>query len=88
MWFVIRKLLVIIDDLDIVWRTVSPNETYPPLGIYADAVLAGAIALQGFQPVPRWRGQIRQFRCCIDHVQLSQRRIAKCLKGAHLPPGE
>lgn len=28
-----------------------PDETYPPLVIDADRMLAGAIALQGFEPI-------------------------------------
>jgi len=38
----------------------APDEANPPLVIDADAVLAGTLAFEGFQPVARRRKQIAQ----------------------------
>jgi hypothetical protein len=39
-----------------------PAEANPPLIVHADAVLAFAAALQGFEPVSRRHGYVSQFR--------------------------
>ena len=42
-----------VDDLDVFGAVLRPNETDAPLPVHADAVLAFAVALQGFKAVVR-----------------------------------
>jgi hypothetical protein len=44
---------VVVDDFNVVGVAVNPAETDAPLIVDADAVLAFALALQGFQPIGR-----------------------------------
>jgi hypothetical protein len=58
---------MIINDLDVVGVSGSPDETQPPLVIYPDAVLACPIAFEFFKPI-RWRNSQRfKLICCGKH---------------------
>jgi hypothetical protein len=48
---------VIVDDLDMVSVAVMPDETYPPLVIDPDAVLAAAVAAESLESVLGWQSQ-------------------------------
>jgi hypothetical protein len=61
---------VIIDHFDGMGVVVDPTKADAPLAIDADAVLAGAIASERFQPVPRRSTQIVEAYCGIQHEQL------------------
>jgi hypothetical protein len=65
---------MVIDQRDIVSTAIAPDEANAPLVVDANAVLAGAIAVQCFEPVARWRTQIQQLHRSIQHVELSQGR--------------
>jgi hypothetical protein len=45
---------VVVNDLDLLWASVGPPETDPPLVVDSDAVLTRSIALQLLEPVA-WR---------------------------------
>ena len=51
---------MVINYFDIVGIAILPDETDAPLVVYADAVPAGAISLQGFQPVGGRHPQVAQ----------------------------
>jgi len=51
---------MVIHDLNVFGASVRPMETYAELIIDADAVLAGPVALKGFQPVSGGHTQIIQ----------------------------
>jgi len=48
---------VIIYDLHVIGVAVAPRKAYPPLIVDADAVLALAVAPEGFQPIAGWHTQ-------------------------------
>jgi hypothetical protein len=48
------------DDLDVLGACLGPTEADAELVVDADAVLAGAVALQRFQPVARRHTQVVQ----------------------------
>jgi hypothetical protein len=60
---------MIIHDFHLLRIATAPDEANPPLIINADAVLAGAVTFQGFQPITRRRKQIGQ---CPRPVQVFQ----------------
>jgi hypothetical protein len=62
---------MVIHDFHLLRISAAPNETNPPLVIDADAVLAGTIAFQGFQPVARRRKQISQHPRPVQVFQLA-----------------
>lgn len=45
---------MVVHDFNISWAVVGPSEADAELIIDPDAVLAFAVALQGFQPVAWW----------------------------------
>jgi hypothetical protein len=51
---------MVVDDFDIPWSLVTPDETGPPLAVDADAVLPGPVTLQYLQAIAGWRRQITQ----------------------------
>jgi hypothetical protein len=61
-----RFSLVIIRNLDVEGVAVFPSKTDPILIVDSHTVLTRSIALQGFQPVGGWRGQIPKFLRIID----------------------
>src|SRR5688572_23702396 len=62
---------MIIDDLDIRWAhgTPRPFEADAPLHVDPDAVLAGPVALQGFETVASKRPQFVQRHRSIENFQ-------------------
>jgi hypothetical protein len=62
---------VVIHDLYIVDAIIFPHETYPPLVVYSDAVLAATIALEQLQLVAGRYLQCSQLRCSLQHQQLA-----------------
>jgi hypothetical protein len=60
---------VVIDDLDIEGITVLETETHAPLVVDADAPLAGAIALQGFEMIGKRLAQVLRTRGAIQVAQ-------------------
>jgi hypothetical protein len=62
---------VVIDDLDVFGAALRPDETDTPSLVYTDAVLAPAIALQGFETVVRRYSKVFEAGCAIEHRQLS-----------------
>src|SRR5512134_3748560 len=73
---VMTRPSVVIHDLDLrrARRAFRPLETHPPLVVDANAPLALAIALQGFQPVSCEAGQVagagRRFQAADAHQRL------------------
>ena len=65
---------MVIDDFDIVGISSVPSKADAPLVIDADAVLAGAVALQRLQTVAGRNAQIVQSCRGIQLSQLLQRR--------------
>jgi hypothetical protein len=66
---------VVIDNFDTPGMAVLPGETHAPLVVDADAVLADAISLQGFQPITATVTQCRPAKNAIP-------RLPKPLLGA------
>ncbi len=62
--------LVVVGDFDFVGITALPPEANPVLVIDTNAMLAGPIAPETFQPVPRWHGQFSELPHSIDLRQL------------------
>jgi hypothetical protein len=54
---------VIVDNFDVFRTCVSPPKADTPLIVDPNAELACALALQGFQTIPRWYSKIIQPRC-------------------------
>ncbi len=63
---------MVIHDFYIPDMPFAPLKTYPPLGVDADTVLTGAVALQGFQAVTRRYAQVCQTLRPVQHRQLAQ----------------
>ena len=61
---------MIVDNLHIPRAFSRPAKTYAELIVYANAVLPGAVACQGFQPVARWYTEIIEPRRLIEDRQL------------------
>ena len=61
-------VLVIIDDLDFVCVTISPNKTDKPLIVDADAVLTFAFAFQRFKSIGRWNAEVVQVMSIAQHT--------------------
>jgi hypothetical protein len=64
---------VVIHDLDIPGRALTPFETNPPLVVDSDAVLPEPIAVQGFETIARRRAQIFELFRRIDGEKLCSR---------------
>jgi hypothetical protein len=67
-------LSVVVNDLNLLWASVGPPETDPPLVVDPDAVLAGSIALQLLQPVAGRHTKLVDRNGRADLAQLAQRR--------------
>jgi hypothetical protein len=57
----LRLSLVVIDDLDVVTMTGTPNKTDSPLAVDPNGMLPFAIACKSLQLIARRRGQKPQF---------------------------
>jgi hypothetical protein len=67
-------LSVVVNDLNLLWASVGPPETDPPLVVDSDAVLTGPIALQLLEPVARRQTKLVERNGRADLTQLPQRR--------------
>jgi hypothetical protein len=67
----ITSPLVIVDDLHVVRIAGTPSKTNTPLIVDPDAVLAGPLAFQWFQPIARRNTQKVESRSGIDLQQLA-----------------
>ncbi len=64
---------MIIDDLDVIAVTITPDETDSPLLVDADGMLPLPVSVQGFQLVSRRKGEHTQLRRRMQLQQLPQR---------------
>jgi hypothetical protein len=67
-------LSVVVNDLDLLWASVGPPETDPPLVVDSDAVLTRSIALQLLEPVAWRQTKFFERNGRADLTQLPQRR--------------
>jgi len=51
---------MVIDDLDVKGNALVPDETYPPLVIYADAMLTDSSPVKRFEAVSRRDAEVTQ----------------------------
>jgi hypothetical protein len=65
---------MVVDDFDMAWSSFLPDEADAPLVVDQDAVLAGAVAFQRFQPIAGRDTQILQDARLIEQTQFAQRR--------------
>lgn len=79
-------LSVVVHDFDIFRAGGCPDETYAPLPIDADAVLAFAVVFQRFQLVARRRAQELQRMRGIELGQLADGRTLKARIRRGWPP--
>ncbi len=66
-------LLVVVDDLDVLGPGVGPDETDAPLLVDPDAVLSGAVRLEGFEAVAGRGPEVVQRFGGVEHDELAQR---------------
>ena len=76
---------MVIDNLDLVGVSVLPNETYPPLVVDPDRVLAGSGPLQLLQPVAGDSPQLAEGDGGVNRRQFPQRAA---LQITRKPPAE
>ena len=62
---------MVIHDLHVAGVPVLPAEADTPLVIDANAVLAGAAALEGFQPVRGWNAQVSESAGVVEHTEFA-----------------
>ena len=65
---------MIVDELHVVGIARHPPKADAPLIVDADTVLAGTVAFELFQPIPRWHAEILQRFGRIYGDQLAQHR--------------
>ena len=63
---------MIINDLDLEGVAIFPSKTDAPLVINANAVLAGAIALEFLQPVARRDAKVLELLRSVNQAELPQ----------------
>ena len=71
---------MVIDDLDIEHVAILPSEADAPLLVDADAVLAGAVALECLERVRWGNHQIAQIRSAIEVLQLRARAALDAMR--------
>src|ERR1700693_6511149 len=74
-WGISCSCSVIVDDLDVFGFAFDPAEANSPLVVDPDAHLAGAAALQGFEPVARRIAQVIDRERRLHLAELAQRAI-------------
>src|SRR5229473_968064 len=76
-------LLMIVNNLHVRWpqRAARPLEANPPLIVNADAVLALAIADQGFEAIAGQSGNVSERCGGLETVELQARGALKTRKG-------
>lgn len=70
MWGLVQALAVAMHNLDVFGASLGPPEADAVLAIDANAVLTGAISLQGLEMIPRWKSQVIQSYGIIHTIQL------------------
>jgi len=83
-----RHTSMVINNLDLIGITVSPDEANSPLVIDANAVLALAVASQCLKPVPRRDLQVLQHSSAMEIQQLPARDSLKAPEPGDLQIGE
>ena len=63
-------LSVVVDELDALRASVSPDEDESPLVVDSDAVEALKVSSESLEPVSWRRAQIEELVGCVDHVEL------------------
>ena len=63
--------LMVINDLNFFGAVLAPEKTNSPLVVNANAVLAFTISFKRFKPIRRWRQQVPQLRCVVQHLQFA-----------------
>jgi len=66
---------MVVDDFDIGRSSLIPNETYSPLVIDPDRILALPVSLERFEAVTRWNPKIASRSGLIQKTKLSQRHV-------------
>src|SRR5258708_29465958 len=66
---------VVVDDLDALSPSISPNEAEAPLIVDPNAVLTRPAAARRLQPISGRSGQIAQFFCIMKLPQFSLRAL-------------
>jgi hypothetical protein len=64
---------MVIDDFNLVRVPFLKSEANAPLIVDRDRMLTDTAASEGVQPVARRDTQIVQRRCCIEHIEFSER---------------
>ena len=64
---------MVVNNFNIFRAVHAPAKTNSPLVVNANAVLAFPITFQRFKPIRRWREQVSQFQCIIQHLQFAGR---------------
>jgi hypothetical protein len=76
---------VIIHDFDFVRIAAAPYEAESPLIVDADAVLAGAVALEPLQSISGRNAKVLQPLCCMKVEQLAPGHALDCPESKHCP---
>ena len=64
---------MVVNNFNIFRAVHAPAKTNSPLVVNANAVLAFPITFQRLKPIRRWREQVSQFHCIIQHLQFAGR---------------
>ena len=75
---------MIVNNFNIFRAVHAPAKTNSPLVVNANAVLAFPITFQRFKPIRRWRKQVPQFRCIIQHLEFAGRDNADIDESPHM----
>jgi hypothetical protein len=65
---------VVVDELDILRTSLSPDEADAPLVVHPDAVLTAAVACQPLEPVARRDAQVLDIHRRVHQLELPQGR--------------
>jgi hypothetical protein len=79
---------VVVDNFNILWTSSAPAEAEAPLVIDTYGVLAGAVALQAFKPVARWKSKVFRTLGGIEKQKLPLRRCTNARKALHGVPAK
>ena len=82
-----RRSSVVVVQLHVPSVTVPPDEAYSPTTRNANAVLAGAVAGQRFEPVARRSAKVLDAGCVVDPAQLALRPAQERREPGRIDPG-
>jgi hypothetical protein len=77
---------VVVDDLDRVGMSVSPNEANPPLVVDADRMLSCALLLQRFEAIARRNAQVIEPAGIVQETELPQSHVLNLQREPAAPP--